>query len=59
MAAVAAYCVTAIVVALIIAGGINRAAFYFSTAIISYLANKHMKDEKEKEVNDDVEIRPL
>jgi len=37
---VIAYCVTAVIVSIVIAGGINRAAFYFSTAVIAYLSRR-------------------
>ena len=46
---VAAFCVTAILVAIIIAGGINRAAFYLSAAILAY-----MKDRDKHRDNDQV-----
>jgi hypothetical protein len=33
-------CATAIVVAIIMAGGINRAAFYISKSIVDYMQSK-------------------
>lgn len=33
-------CITAVVVAIVLAGGINRAAFYIMTAILSYLKDR-------------------
>lgn len=36
----AAYCVTGIISAIIIAGGINRAAFYIAASIIRYMESK-------------------
>jgi len=40
MLEVIAYCVTALLSSLIIAGGINRAAAYTSYAILSYLKDR-------------------
>lgn len=38
------YSITAIVVAIIIAGGINRAAFYVSQIVVAYIDEMRRKD---------------
>ena len=49
-----AYCVTAILVSIILAGGINRAAYYTSLSIVTYLRERdYLRREQHAKIVDE------
>jgi hypothetical protein len=53
---VIAYCITAILVSIIVAGGINRAAYYTSAAIVALLRDHLRERDKRRRDSDDNDV---